>query len=88
MGPTRGRPTPRFGRPCGGPSRPLVSHASRVGFMSRFREVHPPPTHTHLFLCLYKILRQNMAQIKGTLPDWNPGSPNFIIIEMKRVLIT
>ena len=35
----------------------------------------------HLFLCLYKISRQNMAQIKGTLPDWNPGSSNFIILK-------
>jgi hypothetical protein len=32
----------------------------------------------HLLLCLYKFSRQKYGTKKGTLPDWNPGSSNFI----------
>ena len=73
-----------------GAGRPMGSAAPEVGHlallfcvlvMSVLCRIFARCISPHLFLCLYKISRQNMAQIKGTLPDWNPGSLIFIILK-------
>ena len=83
-----------------GAGRPMGSAAPEVGPLALLfcvlvvsvlcrifaRCIPPPPTH--LFLCLYKISRQNMAQIKRELYRMESGELKLYYIEMKRALIT
>ena len=74
-----------------GAGRPMGSAAPKVGPLALlfcvlvvlvlccdFVGCVPP----HLLLCLYKFSTQKYGtKKKGTLPDWNPGSSNFIILK-------
>ena len=52
--------------------------AGRVSFVSHFCEVHPP---TLVSVPVQNLKTKYGTNKKGTLPDWNSGSSNFIILE-------
>ena len=46
-----------------------------------FAKCIPPHTHTLVFVPVQNLKTKYGTNKKGTLPDWNPGSSNFIILK-------